>query len=729
MPPLFRVSYLLRDWKLRYRGKRPIQHPIVVVDIDDASLDQIGRWPWRRDIIARLIERTFELGASVVGLDIVFSDPQESVPEELREVLEEKKLGSLLREFDFDAQLAELFDTRSHQLVSSWMSNAVCRPKFSDPQSCPVEDAQALGDLPQGFEKFSIASVAQPAGLRPNQSPLRNAVTVIPNLAQLDAVTKHSGFVNSVFDADGLIRHISPLMQVGGKLYPSLALQMAQLARGEKVQVRLKANGFIDELKWEKTQTPIPTSASGLWDINYLGPGRHFKYVSARDLFLADVGQGSRELASGLEETFKGAVVFIGVSALAVGDLIATPFDPVYPGVEAHATVAENLLSNTLLKSGSAASVGLVLVFMVLTGLGVMYLGQRWEAIPMIVAGFFLLLVGAGLDFQLLFGAGYDLNTGFWYLQILGSAVITITGRYIIEQNEKKFLRGAFSKYVAPAVVDRLVKDPKLLTLGGHREMLTILFSDVRGFTTLSEKLDAKRIGEFLNDYLGMQTEIAFQFGGTLDKYIGDALMAFWGAPLAQEDHAHRACQAAVAMAQCLEENRARYLSEYGIAVNMGIGLTTGEVSVGNMGSSRSFSYTVIGDTVNLASRLESATKQFGVEILTSRATLEAVEKSGRVPPPHRVLASTKVKGKTKAVEVVELLRLGPDTVFLQNFEKGRRCYERQEWGEAIRSFKTALTLAPTDACTQKYLKLCEALAVRKQPDPSWDPSWSLTDK
>ncbi len=728
VPTASRVSSFFRDLKFRYRGERAPTQPIVVVDIDDASLEQMGRWPWRRDIIARLIERTFELGASTVGLDIVFSDPQESVPEELRDILVRKKMGRLLAPFDFDSQLGEVFRKNSNRLVASWMSNAVCRPRFSTPAECPVEDPSVLEYIPKDFEKFAISSVKAPQGFRPSYSPLRSAVTVISSLEQIESNTRHAGFVNSLFDADGLIRHVMPVMQVGGKYYPSLALQAAQQIRGDEIELSLDSQGYVSALNWKKSGEAIATTDTGLWEVNYLGPSRRFSYVSARELFLSDVGQTSRALASTLEGRFKGAAVFIGLSALAVGDLVATPLDPVFPGVEVHATVLENILTHSLLNSAGALGIGALVLLMLLASGAVVYWGAKREAVPLLLFVAGVLFLGFVVDFHFLFGANYNLNSGLWYVQVVGSLVITITGRYIIEQNEKKFLRGAFSKYLAPAIVDRLVKDPKQLTLGGHRQNLTVLFSDIRGFTTLSEKLDARVVGEFLNDYLGVQTEILFQFGGTLDKYIGDAIMAFWGAPLSQKDHAARACEAALAMVKSLETHRARYLSQYGIAVDIGIGLTTGDVSVGNMGSSRSFSYTVIGDTVNLASRLEGATKQLGAQVLTSRATLQSIEEAGGQLPSHRTLAGTRVKGKQTAVEIIELLVEPAEKGFLEAFEKGRRLYEARNWTGAVEAFSRAHALKRRDVCCEKYLQLCREFSS-SSPGSDWDPAWSLVEK
>lgn len=724
---LQRVPNTMRNAKFAVRGYRPLEQKIAIVDIDNASLEQIGRWPWRRDYIAQLVQEIFAKGARGVGIDILFSDPQVSVPEELQEILKQRNLAGLLAPFDFDRQLGAELGKHRDAVVTAWMSNAVCRPAISAPEECPVFNAEAIASLPEDFSRFALKGVENQEGFPRDRSPLRTAITVAASVPEIASEAHHSGFVNGIFDSDGLVRRVSPLLAVNGEFYPSLAFEMAMLARGERVRVALDGRGAIASIHWEKTGRRIPTARLGHWDINFLGPERHFPYVSARELFVDPQSADGRQIAQDTKAVLDGAWVFLGVSALAVGDLVATPFEPVHPGVEVHATVMENLLSDELLDTGGAATTVLLLLWMLGAGAAIAWIGQKWEAVPALAVSGAVLALSALIDFRGLFYAGFDLNSGFWYLQMIGGLGITVVGRYVMEQKDKKFVRTAFSKYVSPAIVDDILKDPKRLSLGGRRETLTILFSDIRGFTTLAETLDARKLSDFLNDYLGMQTEIIFEHGGTLDKYIGDAVMAFWGAPLGQPDHAERACRAAIAMAAKLEENRARYLEQYGITVNMGIGLHTGEVSVGNMGSARSFSYTVIGDTVNLASRLEGATKYFGAEILTTRTTLEAISHAGGTMPAHRALAEVKVKGKNQVVSVAELLRGEKDPLALGKFQQGLSYYFQRDFKKALACFQAAQkTLG--DGSSLRYMELCDRY-LREAPPTDWDGTWSLTEK
>src|SRR5690606_38187295 len=290
------------------------------------------------------------------------------------------------------------------------------------------------------------------------------------------------------------------------------------------------------------------------------------------------------------------------------------------PGVEGHANILDNLLSGGALHHGSdLTSRVLLFALMTLGALLFAFFTEKLESIPALLL--FLVAMGglSAADLKLLFANVTNWNTSLLYIEIFLIFIITMLAKYVLEEKNKKFIKGAFAKYVAPAIIDSIMKDPSKLTVGGEKKDLTIVFSDIRSFTTFSEKMDAKQLATFLNDYLGKMTDIVFDTGGTLDKYIGDAVMAFWGAPLDQPQHAAQACQAAVLMQKKLAEDRPYYKEKYGIDVNIGIGINTGSVNVGNMGSERIFEYTVIGDHVNLASRLEGLTKEYQSGILTTR--------------------------------------------------------------------------------------------------------------
>jgi adenylate cyclase len=359
---------------------------------------------------------------------------------------------------------------------------------------------------------------------------------------------------------------------------------------------------------------------------------------------------------------------------------------------------------------------------------------ERLQSIPALLL-FLAVMTGMGVaDLKLLFENQINWNTGLFYVEYLVIFMMTFGFKYWLEEKNKKFIRSAFSKYVAPAVVDSILKDPTKLTVGGEKRELTILFSDIRGFTSFSEKMDAKELAGFLNDYLGEMTDIVFDTDGTLDKYIGDAVMAFWGAPVNQTEHASNALKAAVAMQKKLSELRPIYREKYGVDVHIGIGVNSGTVNVGNMGSERIFEYTVIGDHVNLASRLEGLTKPYHAGILTTRFTIDLISQSADTVPAHRTLDFVKVKGKKLAVELIEIFEHERNPAGTSKFEEARTLYSQQKWDESMSAFREAIELfkqhdsVDSDGPSLMYIERCEEFK-RTPPGPDWDGSWEMHSK
>ena len=659
-PTLRRISSFFSDVKFRMRGSSPVKNKIVIVEIDSASLNQLGRWPWHRDLTAYLIDRTFEYGARVVGLDMIFPEADPRIPPELAENVQDKKW---LNQFDSDAVLEKVIRKHSSRLVLAWQTESACRPVYDASEICPVSDASLIAMLPENFDKFSLTHDKH---FVRSQTPIVSAPEIIANLPSYHKAATHSGSVYVPRDPDGVTRRTSLILMANGKPHPSLALEMARVALHENIHVSFNESNGIQNLFFAGHRRIIPVTASATAEINFRGGPQSFTYLSARDLLRDEdriLDETNRKL-TGLSKKalLRDSIVLIGVTALAVGDLASTPFDSHVPGVEVQATILDNILSGHLLSSQRHYVIAM-LILMVLGTLLLAHVAQKVDAISLLLLFLGSLTLVAFLDIQILFTNNQNWNTGFFYLELLGVMFITLTTRYVREEKNKKFLRTAFSKYVAPAVVDSLVRDPSRLSIGGEKKILTMLFADIRGFTTFSETMDAKKLTEFLNEYFGIMTEIVFTHGGTLDKYIGDALMAFWGAPLDQPDHAYRACEAARAMLEALRKNQTCFRERYNVAVNIGIGINSGLVSVGNMGSERSFGYTVIGDQVNLAARLETATKTYGTPIITSRFTLDEIRKSGKTLPPHSRLGEVNLRGKSQPVEIFSIATRAPTAI------------------------------------------------------------------
>ncbi|MCM2279555.1 MAG: adenylate/guanylate cyclase domain-containing protein [Oligoflexia bacterium] len=737
------VSNAFTDLKFRLRGPTAPRNKIVIVEIDSESLDLFGRWPWHRDLMAMLIDQVFKAGAKTVGLDVVFSETDERVPPELKQVLAENKLGELAEKFETDPVLQAVIQQYRDRLVLGWTTDTVCQPFYdSHDNGCPVTNPDAIATHPAEMPKFTFTEARLPQNADPTSTPAFSFLTFIPNLPQFNQAGRHAGYFNIQPDSDGCVRRVPLLYLADGKPYPPLSLEMARVALGEDLRVEFDSDFKVKQLGFLKSGIKLPANPMGIADINFRGPGKTFKYVSAVSLLvtgsepdLPPEQAQERKLANvSALEALKDAQVLIGISALGVHDMRAFPYDSNVPGVEGHATILDNILSNDFLTRGNGAGSWVwVLLLMTVGALGLAYATERLESVPALLL-FVVVFSGIGVgDLQLFSRLNTNWDTGFLYIELLFIFGLIVAGKYVLEERSKKFVRGAFAKYVAPAVVDSILKDPAKLSVGGVKKDLTIMFSDIRSFTTFSERMDAKALAAFLNEYLGTMTEIVFAHEGTLDKYIGDAIMAFWGAPLDQKNHAENACRAAIRMMGALHEHKERFRTTYGIDVNIGIGINSGAVSVGNMGSNNNFAYTVIGDHVNLASRLEGLTKAYGVSILTTRYTFEEIDKAGGKQPPHRVLDHVKVKGKKKAVELIQVLDREFAERGLKLFAEGRELYSRQKWDEAAQAFRQANDLlrpAPglDDGPCAEFVERCK-MFKENPPGADWDGSWEMHSK
>ena len=731
------VSGWFTNFKFKARGIVPHKNNIVIVEIDGDALEAHGRWPWHRDLTAMLIQKTFDAGAKVVGLDIVFSEPDTRVSPEIAKLLQDNKLEQNISNFETDNVMQTVIQMNREKLVTGWITDTSCQPAFNSPESCPVMDPDHVMRYPVGFEKFAYTSFVTPNGFDQSKTPLLSVPDFIANLPMYNDVALHSGTFAAFPDDDGYIRRTNVVMTANGQAYPSLPLEMARVGLKEDLQVKLGADQKVQEVSFMKSGTKIPVSPLGAMEINFRGPSQSFQYIRANEV-MGDTDEihieKDRAIASASKSALlKDAYVLIGLTAIGVYDMRAFPFDSNTAGVEGHATILDNILSSDMLVHNSSnGGIAWMYIFMIAAALGFAFITEKLESIPAL-ALFVGTLVGfGGFDLEVLFKHNINWNTSLFYIEIVSIFAFTMSVKYVMEERNKKFIKGAFAKYVSPAIIDSIMKDPSKLSVGGEKRDLTIMFSDIRSFTSFSEKMDAKALAGFLNDYLGTMTDLVFEHEGTLDKYIGDAVMAFWGAPLDQPNHAINACKAAVKMQQSLAKSRPRFKEQYGIDVNIGIGINSGDVNVGNMGSERIFEYTVIGDHVNLASRLEGLTKEYHSGILTTRFTFDEIKKAGVEQPPHRVLDFVKVKGKKKAVELIQVIEKDFPAEGLKIFEEARVLYTQQRWDESIAKFTEANALLkltdPDDGPSIMYIERCQEFKLNP-PAADWDGSWEMHSK
>lgn len=579
-----------------YQRLAPRPHggtPVTIVDLDEESIQRIGQWPWPRSTLAQIVDRLGQLGAATIAFDIVFSEPDRTSP---ARVLEGLELGDVITSsgidldaLDNDRRFAEAL-TRNPTVTGALLS-----PEIDDP--APVS-------------KTGLSF----GGANPTEY-LPDAGGALANLPLFDGAAFGLGVLNFNPQFDGVVRRVPLLAKSGDIILPSLAVEALRVAQGAQgLQARgTGASGEADTglaamVAMRVGNFVVPTNADGsLWV--YYTDGTGARILPAHTLTEAEVDPA-------VADAIAGHIVLIGASAQGLRDQRATPMSASVAGVTIHAEIIDQIFSGVSLSRPDWA-LGLELFATVVLSL------LAISVIP------FLSVAGNTL-WALLLGGGTVVACWFAFLeqQILLDPVLPVTAilvsfgaasaaRLLVTENQERFVREAFGQYLAPTLVQQLAKHPDRLTLGGENRELTLLFCDIRGFTKISEGLDPSELTELLNNFLTPMTDVLLESGATIDKYMGDAIMAFWNAPIAQEDHAKRACRAALQMETGLNELNASLTHK----INIGIGLNTGICCVGNLGSTQRFNYSAIGDAVNVAARIESLTKQYGVSNLIAETT------------------------------------------------------------------------------------------------------------
>ena len=730
------INGIMTNLKFKMRGPQKPDPSIVIVTADDISVDKLGRWPWHREIYGQIIDAIFALGAKHVGMDVVFSEPEERVPSDIFEKIAkvnpqlEKELRVAL---DGDGYFAYKIDANKDKIVLGYAPTA-CQP-FYDKEGCPVENVAANKNTTDHIGKF--ASTISKSNFTVEQLKLSPVSTILDGIFPINLfrdAANSAGYFYITPDPDGFVRRYPLVMTGDNKVYPSLAVKMAELIKQDELKIDFRDDTRIDKIYFSKTpNNPIPATKLGYIDLNFKGPSQTYPYISAFDVLMASQ---TEDLAfkEKIKSQLEGKEVFFGVSAVGIYDMRAFPFDSNTPGVEGHATALNNILAMDTLKSASGIQKEwLPLALIVFIGLIFAYLFSHLEAVPglLIFAGFTL---GFGyLDIHFLFDRNINLPTALLYLETFLIFALTLSIRYVLEEQNKKQIKATFSHYLAPAVVDMVLKDPSKLVVGGERREITILFTDVAGFTSISEGLDPKTLSLFLNEYLGAMTDVIFEQKGTLDKYIGDAIMAFWGAPLDQDNHILLACTTALKMQKRLAEIAPDIKKRYNIDVNAGIGLNAGTVSVGNMGSDKIFAYTALGDSVNLAARLEGLTRMYKTWVLTTKDTIDKLYEKYPNSIHYRVLDSVKVKGKKVATDIVAISLEPFDKNADELFQKARASFITRDWDGIKATFEESSKLYEAhmghpDPVAKIFIERCEYYKSHP-PAENWDGSIEMKEK
>ena len=521
--------------------------------------------------------------------------------------------------------------------------------------------------------------------------------------------TRHHGFFDISSDLDGVIRKTHLIGKYHTTLFPSFGLKAVALSLNREIVVQF--GGYGIENIFFKNET-LPINEKGEFWINYAGPAKTFPTVS-----FADIHSGKIKPSH-----LKDKIILVGVTAKAVGDVRVTPLDSAHPGVEINATIVENLIHKHFLSRPPELFL-YELLFIFLAGLFFGILFQKLKSLSSTWVTLVLFIGYTIADQKLFFEKGILADLFVPGCHLLFIFIATNAFKYFVEEKKSRQIRDAFQHYVSPAVVNEILKKPDQLALGGEKRKLTVLFSDIRGFTTLSETLPPEKLTRLLNLYLTTMTDCVFDHAGMLDKYVGDELMALFGAPLKTEQHALDACLTALDMIQKLDFVRQEWAKENVSYLNIGIGIHTGEMIVGNMGSERIFDYTVIGDSVNLGSRLEGTNKVYGTHIIISEDVYTQIQRKLLC----REMDMIRVRGKQKPILIYEVLgkTLSDDQKdLLAQFQQGLSLYRKMQWKEAIHVFERF----PEDGPSRAFLTRCQIYA-QNPPPSNWDGVFTLTEK
>lgn len=631
---LQRVEGILYDARLLAtlsNVPRQFDEQVIIIDIDEKSMREQGRYPWSRSKVSDLVVKLMDAGVIVVAFDIFFAEPERNAVEVVLSKNQHlgqqprEQLKQLIASVNFDQEFAETLGN----------SEVVLGFLFDD-------SAQNAGQVPEPVINWSDD--------QKQLSEIASFKHVLGNIPTLQSAATGAGFINSVPESDGFIRKASLVLNYQGQLYPSLALEAARVyTLADTIEAKSKVSGETSWLQGLSFGSHfIPTNEKGQIFIPYKGRERSFKYVSATDVLNNRVE----------EDVLNGSVAFIGTSAVGLADLRTTSVGVQYPGVEVHANVFEGLIHPEIIPVELDITLAIVFTLLLLTGFTLAMLMTKQGPMRILIIS----LVSFALHISFNWYCWWALKVSLPLFQIiLLITLLTIyygAAGFVSENANRKKIKSMFDQYVPPAYIEKMIRSAKGVELKTERKEMSVLFADIRDFTTLSEQFTPEELSDFLKEYLSEATAIIFDNKGTIDKYVGDMIMALWNAPLDDEDHAVNAVLSAMQLISLTEVLSEKFKEKNWPAIRVGIGISTGEMVVGDMGSTYRKAYTVLGDAVNLGARIESLTKYYGVDILVSSSTFEDISQHNVI---CRKMDRIKVKGKNTAVEIYQPIGFDTD--------------------------------------------------------------------
>ncbi|MDH4120653.1 MAG: adenylate/guanylate cyclase domain-containing protein [Deltaproteobacteria bacterium] len=737
---LFMVNYLtpggtffsLLDKKwvdsiMKNRGTVDHTPGVVIVTADAKSVDAYGRWPWPRFRLAQVVEALNKhYDVAVIGFDIVFSEPEQAssgggVKEAIQRFQKMGFTGPKAEQYvDYlrASQTAGAGDKLLGQNLAKKQNNVLGYFFQNDPDAVKHLTTKDRADAAKRIAGSEIFAVI--GDMPPGLVPVGNYPTT--NIWDITKGGYRAGFFNVEPDPeDGTVRRVHIIYQHEDQYFPSLDLQMMSLLLGEggePAPIVVNAEGGAGIQSITVGSEVIVPNQDGSILLNYKGPAQTFPHYSMVDVVEHKVPK----------ELLQGRAVILGNTDVGTYDLRTTAVGAEYPGVEVHATLLDNLLTQSYFNIGWENDM-VTLILLLVLGLAMGVILTHMTALRGA-----LLTVAVAVIYS--YAHQYMVNeyrtwTSYVFVMI---EILSIWGgvtlyQFLVSDRDKRFIKGAFAQYLSPAVIDQLVENPAMLKLGGERRVCTAFFSDVAGFSSFSEKMEPEELVALLNVYLTAMSDIVMKYGGTVDKYEGDAIIAFYGAPVPYEDHAARAILTSLEMQETLVKMRADWAKEGKPQLKVRIGLNTGPMVVGNMGSQNRFDYTMMGNTVNLASRLEGANKNYGSYACMSEMTYEPAKDTVEA----RELDLIRVMGIAKPVRLYEIMarkgQLAPNVAQGREiFHKGLALYRDQQWDNAIATFNQVMAVIPDDGPAKSFIERCQEFKA-SPPPKEWDGVFVSTSK
>lgn len=663
----------IKDFMFNLRGEeKPKSDNIIIIDIDEKSLRTLGQWPWSRNILGKILQNLDAAQIGIIGLDIVFAEEDRTSPHKIFEEFDIKKENIPNYDFEFAQTIASTPTILGYQF--EFVNNEFINKTAPSIQTIFIEKNKKEG------EEYLI-----------------KAKGTILNIPVIQDNSYSSGFFNNIPDDSGIIRSVPLILSYDEEIYPSLALETLRIALGiKKIIVNYDQNGVSNLIL---DNFIIPTDRHGRILVNFRGKEKTFKYISALDIY-------NNNFKS---EEIRDKIALIGTSAAALMDLRATPFESIFPGVEVHANVIDNILNKDFLfKPSWIEAINICLIFVL--SFFIYFIIRK---VPIILTPIFIfisLYLIFYINYFILFKYGLVINTLFPFITIILSSAVSLVIGYFYEIKKKEEIKSKFASKVSKSVMEELIKDVDNNHLKVQNKEITIFFSDIREFTQISEKLDSAEIViDYLNKYLTPMSEIINKYDGTIDKYIGDCIMAYWNAPFDIKNHADKALKSAIQQLNILKDINKNLKDINQPMINIGIGITTGIATIGEIGSIGRSDFTIIGDNVNIASRVESLCKYYKCNLIITQDTKANLKEKYT----FRYLDLIRVKGKEKAIKIWEVIN--SDDIDIEEklnlYNDAIELYYKKEFKKALEIFKY-LTNNSNEEIYKIYKQRCESYLI-----------------